>query len=155
MLLLLILGSGYARRGSSSLVREGNLTGIQPPCRAWVKAVWTSLEIVPKAASVGVLINPSDTSNGQLKWTRRAAARSIGQLIEILRASTERDNRRGFLLALSIRGSTASVHTRCVNFGTQAAATCSRPRRRGDRIEGVLLRCVIRKWHTASKSLRC
>jgi putative ABC transport system substrate-binding protein len=71
----------------------GNLTGITTSfAEAGTKRLGLLLEIVPKAATLGVLINPSDTINAGSEMDGiRGAARSIGQRIEILRASTERD----------------------------------------------------------------
>ena len=49
-------------------------------------------EILPKSTIIGVLVNPTDpiTSTGEMN-EMRGAARSVGQQIEILQASTERD----------------------------------------------------------------
>jgi len=66
----------------------GNLTGVTTSYdEAAPKRLGLLREILPKAAVVGVLVNPNDpiTANSETNDMRRAG-RSIGQQIEILQA---------------------------------------------------------------------
>jgi putative ABC transport system substrate-binding protein len=71
----------------------GNLTGVTTSfAEATSKRLGLLREIVPKAAAIGVLVNPSDPVNASSETDGiREAARSVQQRIEILHASTERD----------------------------------------------------------------
>jgi putative ABC transport system substrate-binding protein len=71
----------------------GNLTGVTTSfSEAASKRLGLLREIAPKSAVIGVLVNPNDpvAANNEAD-NMRAAARSIGQRIEILQAGTERD----------------------------------------------------------------
>jgi putative ABC transport system substrate-binding protein len=71
----------------------GNLTGVTTSfAEAGSKRLGLLRDIVPKAATIGVLVNFSDplTASSETDGIR-AAARSIGQRIEILKANTERE----------------------------------------------------------------
>jgi putative tryptophan/tyrosine transport system substrate-binding protein len=71
----------------------GNLTGVTTSYdEAASKRLGLLREILPSAAVIGVLVNPNDpiTASSETK-AMHAAARSVGQRIEILQAGTERD----------------------------------------------------------------
>jgi putative ABC transport system substrate-binding protein len=71
----------------------GNLTGVTTSYdEAAPKRLGLLREILPKAAIIGVLVNPNDpiTTNSETN-DMRTAARSVGQRIEILQARTARD----------------------------------------------------------------
>jgi len=71
----------------------GNLTGVTTSfSEAASKRLGLLREIAPKSAVIGVLVNPNDpvAANNEAD-NMRAAARSVGQRIEILRAGTECD----------------------------------------------------------------
>jgi putative ABC transport system substrate-binding protein len=71
----------------------GNLTGVTTSfVEAAPKRLGLLREIVPRAAAIGVLVNPSDPVTASVETNNmRAAARSVGQRIEFLHAKTERD----------------------------------------------------------------
>jgi putative ABC transport system substrate-binding protein len=98
----------------------GNLTGVTTSfAEAGTKRLGLLLEIVPKAAAVGVLVNPSDTINAGSEMDRlRAVAGSIRQRIEILRASTERDIDAAFASLIHTRLDALLVAPDAL-FGTQ------------------------------------
>ena len=71
----------------------GNLTGVTASqVEAASKRLGLLREILPKAAAIGVLVNPNDpiTTNSETN-DMHMAARSVGQRIEILQAGTARD----------------------------------------------------------------
>jgi ABC-type uncharacterized transport system substrate-binding protein len=83
----------------------GNLTGVTTSFgEAAPKRLGLLREIAPKAAVIGVLVNPNDpvTANGETN-DMRAAARLVGQHIEILQAGTERDIDRAFANLIDLR----------------------------------------------------
>jgi putative tryptophan/tyrosine transport system substrate-binding protein len=71
----------------------GNLTGVTTSYdEAAPKRLGLLREISPNAALIGVLVNPNDPITASSEATlMRTAARSVGQRIEILQASTERE----------------------------------------------------------------
>jgi putative ABC transport system substrate-binding protein len=84
---------------------EGNLTGVTTSFgEAAPKRLGLLREIAPKAAVIGVLVNPNDpvTANAETN-DMRAAARLVGQHIEILQAGTERDIDRAFANLIDLR----------------------------------------------------
>jgi putative ABC transport system substrate-binding protein len=83
----------------------GNLTGVTTSfAEAGPKRLGLLREIVPKAAAIGVLVNPSDPINASSETDGiRAAARSIGQRIEILQANTEPDIDAAFANLINTR----------------------------------------------------
>jgi putative ABC transport system substrate-binding protein len=71
----------------------GNLTGVTTSYdEAAPKRLGLLREILPSTAVIGVLVNPNDpiTASSETK-AMHAAARLVGQRIEILQAGTERD----------------------------------------------------------------
>src|SRR5260221_6474347 len=89
-----------------SLNRPGNnLTGVTASStEAGAKRLGLLREIVPKAAAIGLLVNPSDTINSSSEVDSvRAAARLSGQHIEILQASTERGIDAAFASLINAR----------------------------------------------------
>jgi putative tryptophan/tyrosine transport system substrate-binding protein len=83
----------------------GNLTGVTTSFgEAAPKRLGLLREIAPKAAVIGVLVNPNDpvTANAETN-DMRAAARLVGQHIEILQAGTERDIDRAFANLIDLR----------------------------------------------------
>jgi putative ABC transport system substrate-binding protein len=90
-----------------SLNRPGsNLTGVTTSFgEVAPKRLGLLREVSPKAAMIGVLVNPKDpvtTSNETNDM--RTAARSVGQRIEILQAGGERDIDAAFASLIDMRG---------------------------------------------------
>jgi len=100
---------------------RGNLTGVTTSfAEATSKRLGLLQEIVPKAAAIGVLVNPSDAVNASSETDGiRAAARSVQQRIEILHASTERDIDTAFASLTDMRLDALLVAPDAL-FGTQA-----------------------------------
>jgi putative tryptophan/tyrosine transport system substrate-binding protein len=100
---------------------RGNLTGVTTSfAEATSKRLGLLQEIVPKAAAIGVLVNPSDPVNASSETDGiRAAARSVQQRIEILHASTERDIDTAFASLTDMRLDALLVAPDAL-FGTQA-----------------------------------
>jgi putative tryptophan/tyrosine transport system substrate-binding protein len=71
----------------------GNLTGVTTSFgEAAPKRLGLLREILPKAAMIGVLVNPNSPITTTSETNKmRTAARSVGQRIEILEAGSERD----------------------------------------------------------------
>src|SRR5215813_1734278 len=93
--IVFVTGGDPIREGLvQSLNRPGgNLTGVTTSYdEAAPKRLGLLREILPSAAVIGVLVNPNDpiTASSETK-AMHAAARSVGQRIEILQAGTERD----------------------------------------------------------------
>jgi putative tryptophan/tyrosine transport system substrate-binding protein len=89
-----------------SLNRPGNnLTGVTTSfAEAGAKRLGLLREIVPKATTVGLLVNPSDTIDSSSEADGvRAAARLSGQRIEVLHASTEREIDAAFASLISMQ----------------------------------------------------
>jgi putative ABC transport system substrate-binding protein len=83
----------------------GNLTGVTTSYdEAAPKRLGLLREILPKAAIIGVLVNPDDPITASSETNlMRTAARSVGQRIEILQASTERDINMAFASLVDMR----------------------------------------------------
>ena len=83
----------------------GNLTGVTTSYdEAAPKRLGLLREILPKAAIIGVLVNPDDPITASSETNlMRTAARSVGQRIEILQASTERDIDMAFASLVDMR----------------------------------------------------
>src|SRR5262249_11219126 len=84
----------------------GNLTGVTTSYdEAAPKRLGLLREISPKSTLIGVLVNPTDpiTASGETN-DMRAAARSVGQQIEILQASTEREIDAALARLIDMRG---------------------------------------------------
>ena len=83
----------------------GNLTGVTTSfAEAAPKRLGLLREIVPKAAAIGVLVNPSDPFPASRETDSiRTAARSVGQRIELLQASTEHDINAAFASLIDMR----------------------------------------------------
>jgi putative ABC transport system substrate-binding protein len=99
----------------------GNLTGVTTSYdESAPKRLGLLREILPKAVIIGILVNPSDpiTANGEQN-DMRAAARLVGQPIEILQASTERDIDAAFASLIDMRASALVVAPDAL-FATQA-----------------------------------
>ena len=99
----------------------GNLTGVTTSYdEAAPKRLGLLREILPKAAIIGVLVNPNDpiTANTETNDMRRAG-RSIGQQIEILQAGTERDIETAFARLIDMRADALVVAPDAL-FATQA-----------------------------------
>jgi len=99
----------------------GNLTGATTSYdEAAPKRLGLLREIVPKPGVIGILVNPSDPiTTGNEQDNMRAAARSVGQPIEILQASTERDIEAAFASLVEMRASALIVAPDAF-FATQA-----------------------------------
>ena len=99
----------------------GNLTGVTTSYdEAAPKRLGLLREISPKSTLIGVLVNPTDpiTASGETN-DMRAAARSVGQQIEILQASTEREIDAAFARLIDMRAD-ALVVAPDAFFATQA-----------------------------------
>jgi putative ABC transport system substrate-binding protein len=91
--------------------RGGNLTGVTTSYdESAPKRLGLLRDILPKSTIIGVLVNPNDpiTANGETNEIREAA-RSVGQQIEILQASTERDIDAAFARLVDIRANALVV----------------------------------------------
>jgi ABC-type uncharacterized transport system substrate-binding protein len=99
----------------------GNLTGVTTSYdEAAPKRLGLLREILPKAAIIGVLVNPNDpiTASSETNDMRRAG-RSVGQQIEILQAGTERDIETAFARLIDLRADALVVAPDAL-FATQA-----------------------------------
>jgi putative ABC transport system substrate-binding protein len=101
----------------------GNLTGVTTSYdEAAPKRLGLLREISPKAvaAIIGVLVNPNDPITASSETNNmRAAARSVGQRIEILQAGTERDIDTAFASLTAMRADALVVAPHAL-FATQA-----------------------------------
>jgi putative ABC transport system substrate-binding protein len=72
---------------------EGNVTGIFFYSGADLQSKQLELlrEVVPKAAVIGLLVNPNSAAAGVAIRNAEAAARALGQQLHILNAGSERD----------------------------------------------------------------
>ena len=103
----------------------GNLTGVTTFYdEAAPKRLGLSREILPKSTIIGVLVNPTDpiTANGETNDIREAA-RSVGQQIEILQASTERDIDMAFASLIDMRANALVVAPDAL-FGHPGPSAC-------------------------------
>jgi ABC-type uncharacterized transport system substrate-binding protein len=99
----------------------GNLTGVTTSYdEAAPKRLGLLREILPKSTLIGVLVNPTDpiTATGETNDVR-AAARSVGQHIEILQASTEHEIDAAFARLIEMRADALVVAPDAL-FATQA-----------------------------------
>jgi putative tryptophan/tyrosine transport system substrate-binding protein len=99
----------------------GNLTGVTTSYdESAPKRLGLLREILPKSTIIGVLVNPTDpiTANGETNEMREAA-RSVGQQVEILQASTERDIDAAFASLIRMRANALIVAPDAL-FATQA-----------------------------------
>jgi putative ABC transport system substrate-binding protein len=99
----------------------GNLTGATTSYdEAAPKRLGLLREILPNGALIGVLVNPNDpiTANSETN-AARAAARSVGQRIEILQAGSERDIDAAFAKLIEMRAGALIVAPHA-SFATQA-----------------------------------
>jgi putative ABC transport system substrate-binding protein len=96
-----------------SLARPGgNLTGITTLSgELGSKRLELLRELVPTAALVGVLVNPSNVNAEAVLKDLQAAARAIGLQIHLLRASTEREIEAAFATLLALRAGGLMVGT--------------------------------------------
>jgi putative ABC transport system substrate-binding protein len=105
-----------------SLNRPGaNLTGVTTSYdESAPKRLGLLREILPKSTIIGVLVNPADpiTANNETN-DMRGAARSVGQQIEILQASTEREIDAVFAGLIDMRANALVVAPDAL-FATQA-----------------------------------
>jgi putative ABC transport system substrate-binding protein len=105
-----------------NLHRPGNnLTGVTTSYdEAAPKRLGLLREILPDAALIGVLVNPTDpiTASSEANLMR-TAARSLGQRIEILQAGTERDIDAAFSNLIDMRANALVVAPDAL-FATQA-----------------------------------
>jgi len=99
----------------------GNLTGVTTSYgEAAPKRLGLLREILPKAAIIGVLVNPNDPITASTETNNmRTAARSVGQRIEILQASTEREIDTAFASLIAMRADALVVAPHAL-FATQA-----------------------------------
>jgi len=117
------IGSDAVRDGLvQSLNRPGgNLTGVTTSYdEAAPKRLGLLREILPNDALIGVLVNPNDpiTASSETSATR-AAARSVGQRIEILQAGSEREIDAAFAKLIDMRAGALIVAPHAL-FATQA-----------------------------------
>jgi putative ABC transport system substrate-binding protein len=98
----------------------GNMTGVTSLLGVLgAKQLGLLRELVPKAATIGMLINPSDPHAEFQTTNTQAAAREVGQQLVVLGASTERDIGTAFA-ALIERRAGALLITNSPFFVTQA-----------------------------------
>jgi putative ABC transport system substrate-binding protein len=97
----------------ASLARPGgNLTGITVlSAELGSKRLELLRELVPKAALVGVLINPTNVNAEAVLKDLQAGARAIGLQIHLLQASTEREIETAFATLLELRAGGLMVGT--------------------------------------------
>ncbi|MBI3759342.1 MAG: ABC transporter substrate-binding protein, partial [Deltaproteobacteria bacterium] len=82
----------------------GNLTGVTTlNVEVGPKRLELMHELVPKATSIAVLINPTDPSAETLSRDLQAAARTLGLRLHILHASTERNFDTVFAALIQLR----------------------------------------------------
>jgi putative ABC transport system substrate-binding protein len=117
------IGSDAVRDGLvQSLNRPGgNLTGVTTSYdEAAPKRLGLLREILPNDALIGILVNPNDpiTASSETNATR-AAARSVGQRIEILQAGSEREIDAAFTKLIDMRAGALIVAPHAL-FATQA-----------------------------------
>ena len=100
----------------------GNLTGATTSFgEAASKRLGLLREISPKVAIIGVLVNPNDSVPASNETNDiRAAARSVGQRIEILQAGNERDIDKAFASLIDLRVDALLVAPHAL-FATQAS----------------------------------
>jgi putative ABC transport system substrate-binding protein len=99
----------------------GNLTGVTTSYdESAPKRLGLLREILPNSATVCVLVNPSDpiTSNNEMNDMRRAA-RSVGQEVAVLQASSEREIEAAFARLIDMRANALVVAPDAL-FATQA-----------------------------------
>jgi hypothetical protein len=83
-------------------------------------------EILPDAALIGVLVNPTDpiTASSEANLMR-TAARSLGQRIEILQAGTERDIDAAFSNLIDMRANALVVAPDALFRNSGSSANCA------------------------------
>jgi putative ABC transport system substrate-binding protein len=99
----------------------GNLTGVTTSYdESAPKRLGLLREILPNSATVCVLVNPSGpiTSNNEMNDMRRAA-RSVGQEVAVLQASSEREIEAAFARLIDMRANALVVAPDAL-FATQA-----------------------------------
>jgi putative ABC transport system substrate-binding protein len=107
----------------------GNLTGVSSlNVQVTPKRLEILHEVVPAAAEIAVLVNPtSPTTDSQLR-NLQAAARALGLQLHVLHASTERDFDAVFVTLLQLRagGLVVASDTFLGTHGEQLAALTAR-----------------------------
>ena len=90
----------------------GNLTGVVAlNAEVGAKRLELLHELVPTAAIVAALVNPTNMNAESLWKDLQAAARAIGLQIHLLRASTERDIEAAFATLLELRAGALVIGT--------------------------------------------
>jgi putative ABC transport system substrate-binding protein len=90
----------------------GNLTGVTVlSAELGPKRLELAHELVPTAAIVAVLVNPSNTNTEPLSRDLQSAARAIGLQIHVLQASTEHDIDAAFATLLQVRAGALVIGT--------------------------------------------
>ena len=75
----------------------GNLTGVAFLLgELWPKRLQLLHELVPKAGTIGVLVNPANSNSGANTRNLEPAAKALGLQLEVLPASTEPDIQAAF-----------------------------------------------------------
>jgi len=99
----------------------GNLTGVTTwHNEAAPKRLGLLREILPNAAIIVVLVNPNDPSGADTETNlMRAAARSIGQRVEILQAGTAREIDAAFAKLIDVKAGGLVIANHAL-FATQA-----------------------------------
>jgi putative ABC transport system substrate-binding protein len=117
------IGADPVRAGLvQSLNRPGgNLTGVTTSYdEAAPKRLGLLLDILPKAAIIGVLVNPNDPITAASETNdMRNAARSVGRRVEILQAGSEHDIDAAFARLADMRADALVVAPDAL-FATQA-----------------------------------
>jgi len=82
----------------------GNITGVTSLLGALgTKQLGLLRELVPKAATIAMLVNPNETWADTEITNTQAAARAVGQQLAVLRASTEREIDAAFAILVQQR----------------------------------------------------
>jgi putative ABC transport system substrate-binding protein len=104
----------------------GNVTGVNFLVNVLgAKRFGLLCEVVPTAPAIGVLFNPTNpNSESELKETQEAA-RALGQPIEVLKASSDRDIDAAFSVLGQRRVGALVVHRRWIL--SQSARSADRP----------------------------
>jgi putative tryptophan/tyrosine transport system substrate-binding protein len=90
----------------------GNLTGVSNlNVELGPKRLELLHELVPRAASIALLVNPKNPSAGSLSRDVEAAARSLGQQLHVLHASTDRDFETAFERLAELRAGALMIGT--------------------------------------------
>ena len=104
--IVFVVGSDPVKEGLVASFNRpgGNITGVSIISSALVSKQFELLhELVPKAAVVGILVNPSNPNVGVELADLHSAAQTMGVQVAVLRASTESEIERAFVTLTQLR----------------------------------------------------